>query len=132
MPKPPRQRCESVRCNDGLRRFLFSDIGQPLGIYRRHEDVEPVERLTLDAIASGVSVERHERYRHLSAHRTVVTVEAQGLPSLPVKFMPRLFAGFRGPDRKSFPLHLVGEFIGKFRKPAIAAFPLKVVAEGRS
>jgi hypothetical protein len=46
--------------------------------------------------------------------------------------MPRLFAGFVGPNRKSFPLHLAGEFIGQFRKPAIAAFPLKIVAEGRS
>ncbi len=86
--------------------------------------MEPVERLALDAIAAGVGVERHERYRHLSAHRTVVTVEAQGLPRLPIELMPRLFAGVIGPNRKSFPLHLVGEFVGKFRKPAIAAIPL--------
>ncbi|KQZ31579.1 hypothetical protein ASD50_15020 [Mesorhizobium sp. Root552] len=94
--------------------------------------MEPVERFTLDAIASGVGVERYERYRHLSTHRAVVAVGAQGLPRMPIEFMPRLFAGFPGPNRKIFPLHLVGEFIGKFRKPAIAAFPLKVVAEGRS
>lgn len=62
---------------------------QPLAVNRVHEGKEPVECLSLDAVAPGVSVQRQEADRRLATEREILPVKPESLPSPHVEGMPR-------------------------------------------
>lgn len=62
---------------------------QPLVVNFGHEGEEPVERLAFDAVALGVSVQRQEADRRLTAECKILPVEPESLPSPQVEGVPR-------------------------------------------
>lgn len=108
---------------------------QPLIIQRCQEREEPLERLALDAVAPGISVQRHEADRRFPAECAILAIEAKHLPRPQVKGVPRfrLGTGRRLFNRPLQPLFLrIG--LDEFFDPLFVLWrlPAYLPAEGAS